>query len=337
MRSTAPANRLISKLVLRLTNYFFLLFLSIKRFISVMKVYGKPDLVYGYASSGSVAAYIAGRFCRVPNITRLYGTFLYQYLSNLPRLVFNEEFLAFKLPCKYLIITNDGTRGDVVAKTLKVPSERVRYWMNGVDSVRDSGFDPKKFKEMKKIPDNVPIIIWVGRLARWKGVDRLINAIPAIVSGNKRILALIVGDGEERRNLECLGQRLGITEHVRFVGSVSHVDVSKYMRIADIFVSLQDHSNISSSLLEAMKYGMCIVTLDSGGTNEIVKNGQNGVLIEYNALSNLSKVILNLLDNENLNKELGKKAQEFANEHFHTWNERVMMEIELIEGLFKRR
>jgi len=333
------ANRLISKFTRRLTNYFMFVLLSIKCFISVMKTYGRPDVVYGYTSHGCVAAYIVTRFIRVPNITRLYGTPLYPYLSDLPRLFLThfEEFLAFKLPCKYLIITNDASKGDVVARTLKVPFERVKYWMNGVNFAYDSDFDSQKFKEIRKIPDGAYIILWVGRLVKWKGIDRLIKAIPAIISSNRKILALIVGDGKERKNLEYLSRELGISEFVRFVGSVSHYDVANYMRVADIFVSLQDFSNISSSLLEAMTYGMCIVTLNSGGTNEIIKNGQNAVLLEYSELDNLSRVILSLLNNENLKKELGGKAQKYAIEHFLTWNERVKMEIELVEGLFKRR
>ena len=325
-------------LALRLYFYYFLfIFLSTKRFVNVMKTYGRPDVIYGY-KTGWFTAYTVGRLYKVPNITRLFGTLLYTSLSS-PRDLFARgqclELFAFKLPCKYLIITNDGTRGDEVARRLKVPHERVIYWMDGADFLYSVNIDAKKLRERMGIPQKAHVIVSVCRLTRWKRVDRLIQAVPAIAQVHNNIRVLIVGEGEERGNLERLRDELGVTKFVEFLGAVTHKDVERYLRIADIFVCLYDFSNLSNSTLEAMSCGVCTVALNSGATRQIIKNKENGILISYNDLGKLPAIIIRLLDDEDLRKRLGNKAKQYALENFKSWEERVAMEVDLIENAFQ--
>ena len=337
--SIPPAKNLIIRLVRRLIHYFLFIFFSTKCLMKAAKDYGKPNVVYGYASYGCVTAYIAGRLWRVPNITRLYGTFLYPYLSNVFRLFLNrfEEVVAFKLPCRYLIITNDGTRGDEVARKLKVPSERVKFWMNGVDFVHDVNIDTIKLREELQIPKQAHVIVSVTRLAPWKGNDRLIQAIPAIISNDNNIKVLIIGEGQERENLEHLSETLGVKKFVDLLGAIAHNDVKKYLHAADIFISLQDVTNLSSSSLEAMTCGLCVIALNSGATGRVIKNGENGILINYDELHNLPTIISHLISDDSLRKKLGNNAKQYALKNFKTWDERVAMEVELIESLFPRK
>jgi len=258
----------ISRLAWRLIYYFSFVFFSTRRAMKVAKAYSKPHVIYGFGGHGCVTAYITGRLWRIPNITRLFGTFLHPYLSMKFRLraLLNhlEEVAAFKIPCRYLIITNDGTRGDQVARSLNVPSKRVKFWMDGAAFLHDINIGAEKLRKELLIPRQAKVLVSVSRLASWKRVDRLIQAIPSIVSHDNDVVALIIGNGPEREKLEHMSETLGIKKFVSFLGAVDHEDVKKYLYASDIFISLYDVTNVSDSLLEAMAGGVCIIALNSG-------------------------------------------------------------------------
>lgn len=331
----------ISRLAWRLINYFSFVFFSTRSAMKVAKAYSKPHVIYGFGAHGCVTAYITSRLWRIPNITRLFGTFLHPYLSMKFRLraLLNhlEEVIGFKIPCRYLIICNDGTRGDQVARSLNVPSKRVKFWMDGAAFLHDINIDAEKLRKELLIPRQAKVLVSVSRLGPWKRVDRLIQAIPAIVSHDNDVVVLIIGDGPEREKLEHMSETLGVKKFVNFLGAVNHEDVKKYLYASDIFISLYDVTNVSDSLLEAMACGICVIALNTGATGDFVKNKENGILINYDELQNLPTIISNLMNDNSLRRKLGNNARQYALKNFKTWDERVAMEVELIESLFTRR
>jgi len=321
-------NRIYSKI-----SYFLFILLAMRKSLEIAKK-TKPDIVYGFANSGTVTAYFIAKIKNIPNITRLYGTFLYPFVNHPIQLLLRfDEVIAFKTPCKYLIITNDGTKGDEVAKSLKVSPERIKFWMNGVDDMYDPNFNTEEFKKSIGISEDKKIVLSVSRLVGWKRVDRIINAIPSVVSQYKDAIFLVVGDGEERNNLENLANKLNIKDYIKFIGAVSHEKIIEYMNSADIFISMYNLSNMGNPLLEAMRCGKCIITLNTGTTGEIIKNNKNGILLDTDNVNEVSGAIIKLLNDEKLRKTLGINVREYASNHFQGWNERIQMEINLIERI----
>lgn len=251
--SILPQNILLRRLFAKINWLLFIFFGWLKAKAVAQEI--KPDVVYGHTSYGAPIAYFIAKKLKTPNITRLYGTFLCPHLSTFwERCKKIEEVIAFRIPSSLMIITDDGTKGDEVARYFKVPMNRVRFWMNGVDkNIFDPAFDVIKFKEQLGInPDN-KIILSVSRLERWKGVDNLIRAVPEILHKRDDLVFLIIGDGSERAALEEMAHRLGVNNFIKFIGAIPSGEVAKYMNAADIFVSLQDYSNIGNPLLEARK------------------------------------------------------------------------------------
>jgi glycosyltransferase involved in cell wall biosynthesis len=113
------------------------------------------------------------------------------------------------------------------------------------------------------------------------------------------------------------------------------------MNAADVFVSVSDFSNVSNALLEAMICGKCIVALDTGDTGELIQHDWTGKLIkaesEEEIVTKLSKAIIAVLEDDRLMTRLGENARIYAQEHFQTWEERIMMEIKLVEELIGKR
>jgi len=205
--------------------------------------------------------------------------------------------------------------------------------MNGVDDLYIPDFDIGKFKESIGVSKDKKVILAVSRLVKWKRVDRIINAIPLVISKYNNVIFMIVGDGDDKAYLENLVEKLNIKDYVKFIGAVPHNEVKYYMNAADIFISTNDLSNVSNSLLEAMKCGKCVVTLNTGETSEIIKNNENGILLDVNYINNLPNVIIQLLNDEKLRNKLGRNARKYALENFLTWDQRIKMEIKFIEEL----
>jgi len=298
----------------------------------------KPQIIYGISSYGAPVAFIISKIYSIPNVTRLYGTFLYPYISSPIRLFscFNEAS-AFIIPATSIIITDDGTFGNLVAKKLNVPNEKIKFWLNGVDkeneNLKISNEEKTGLKKKFHIPYNKKIIVSISRLVNWKKVDRLINSIPEIVAKRDDVIFLIVGDGNERVNLQNLVNDLNINKYVIFTGSISREDVMKILKISDIFVSLYDLSNLGNPLIEAMISGKCIITLNTGDTGKVIKNMQNGILLEMTDLFKIPEIVNKLLSDDALRTTLGLNAKIFADEKFENWNERIDKECDLIKSM----
>jgi len=322
-------------------NWFYQIFrwiiFSIFGLIKVLQVSKKviPNVIYGYNYYSVPAAYIAAKIVRKPIIIRQFGTFLYKHIHNkLELLRYFPEVLSFRIPVTYQIITDDGTLGDKVAKSLGVPREKLKFWKNGVDKTwYDPNFDVNSFKQDTGIPNNTKIVLSVGRLDSWKRVDRLITALPEVISMYKDVKVLILGEGSQRQRLEELSHGLGVSEYIKFLGAIKRDEVTKYMNAADVFVSFYDFSNLSNALLEAMVCAKCIVTLNVGTTNEVIKNRETGILVDSNSLNKLPEIILEVLNDDNLRESLGKNARSYAVNYLETWEERIQKEVRLIEKL----
>lgn len=298
----------------------------------------KPDVIYGHFHAAPVA-WLVGRVRRIPNITRIFGTFLFPSLHSFVRRWWKlEEVVTFKTPCDLMIITNDGTRGDECARFFGVPDERIKFWINGIrKGMFDPDVDTAAFKASLGIPASHRILVTVSRLVEWKRVDRLIAALPEIVRSHPNATAVIVGDGDARPALESMADRLQVRDHVRFVGSVLHDEVGRYMNAADIFVSLYDFSNVGNPLLEALCCGKCIVSLATGSTGKVISNGETGVILDTASLDRLAGTILDLLQDDRKRRRLGAAARAYAVGSLQTWPERIGTEMQCVEDLVRAR
>ena len=289
----------------------------------------KFDIVYGYEIAGVPVAKLLSKLWRIPMVSRFQGT-SFGVDGKGKRVRFLrawDHVVGLRIPADLVIMTNDGTQGDQVLQTLGVNMARVRFWMNGVD-----------WELLKEMPEmgqarralNVEsqhVLLVVSRLASWKCVDRSIQALPHVLRELSSTILIVVGDGPERERLERLALQLGVRDHVRFEGAVPHSEVPKYLASADIFLSLYEWSNVGNPLLEAMMAGKCIITLNNGDTARVVKNGDNGILLEYEELPKLPEAIRKLLVDKELRQRLGANARKFAEEHFWSWEERIEEEI----------
>lgn len=138
--------------------------------------------------------------------------------------------------------------------------------------------------------------ITVCRLASWKGVDGLIEAIAA----RPEVGLAVIGEGPERANLEALAHRLMVGERVFFAGQVSRPQVGAYLQACHLFVLNSRYEGLPHVVLEAMAAGLPIVAADAGGVAEVVRPGVNGILVPPGDTDALQRAISTALDDADL-------------------------------------
>jgi glycosyltransferase involved in cell wall biosynthesis len=301
----------------------------------------RVDLLYAYEVHGALAARRLRRH-RLPTVARYQGTVMHPTLASpLARLRRYEEVLALRLPADLYVMTDDGTRGDEVLERLNPASSgKVRFWRNGLDLARLRPATPVERGAQRAalgIPNDAFVLVTASRLAAWKRVDRAIAALPDVLRAVPDALLLVVGDGEERVNLERQASELGVSNHVRFAGSVPQEQVAGYMHAADAFLALADLSNVGNPLLEAMTCGLPVVAVDAGDTRSLVRDGETGRLLPSGGPAHVAQAVIALAREAGTRQRLAEGARHYAESHFWTWEARLNAELEEVERLVGER
>jgi glycosyltransferase involved in cell wall biosynthesis len=145
----------------------------------------------------------------------------------------------------------------------------------------------------------------------------------------------VLGDGEERVKLMLLAKDIGFERNVVFTVAIKHADFGNYYSGANVFLSFYDYSNAGNPLFEAMMNSCCIVSINSPAMKDFISNN-SAVLLPNFDLSILGNELVNLLDNQSKQIQLGEAANAEVNSKFKNWDDRIQLEImeimKLIQG-----
>ncbi|MGB9739671.1 glycosyltransferase family 4 protein [Chloroflexus sp.] len=126
------------------------------------------------------------------------------------------------------------------------------------------------------VPATAPLLLFVGRLQPWKGVETAIRALPQI----PQAVLLIAGDGEDRARLAAIANELGLNERVQFLGSVPRLQLPALYASVDLLVATSYASEtFGIGPVEAQACGLPVVATRFGGFPEVVADGQTGLLV----------------------------------------------------------
>jgi len=296
------------------------------------------DLLYAYEVHGALAVRRLQRRWPLPTVCRFQGTIMHPALDDRLSLIRRyEEVLALRTPADLYIMTDDGTRGDEVLSRLNPHSRgRVRFWRNGLDMERLIPALSRQRDAARSafaVPADRFVLMTACVLLPWKRVDRAVRALPHILAELPEALLIILGDGEERAGLERLARDLDLSDAVRFEGAVPQEEVRRYLWAADVFLSLTDLSNVGNPLLEAMACAKPIVTLDSGATSELIRDGETGLLLPSGEPESVAQAVLRLAKDARLRRRVADGARRLATASFWSWEERLNAELEAVERL----
>ena len=163
----------------------------------------------------------------------------------------------------------------------------------------------KEYFLRRKISDTEDTvrILYVGRLSSIKGIDLLIRAFDKCRHENKLKL-IIVGDGEQRQELETLTEELKLKGLVSFEGFST--DIISYLKTADLFIYPSVCEEVFGiSIVEAMAFGIPCIANRVGGVPELIVDGKNGFLTDEISSEGIRKAILRavkLIESDNIKK-----------------------------------
>jgi glycosyltransferase involved in cell wall biosynthesis len=175
------------------------------------------------------------------------------------------------------------------------------------NGVPDSG-EPVPLSGRAK--DQLVVVGSVGRLDLMKAHELLLQAIAPL----EGVEVVILGEGEQRTNLEKLASDLGISDRVSLPGWVG--DPRLYLSGFDIFALPSRSEGFPLAIVEAMLAARPVVATRVGSVPEAVRHGETGLLIDKNDVSGLTQAILQLRDDLTLRSQLGQRAREVAIAHF---------------------
>lgn len=156
-------------------------------------------------------------------------------------------------------------------------------------------------------------VAYVGRLRQVKGVSVLMEAWPHVARSSAARLT-IAGDGPEREGLERAARESGVWESVAFAGEVS--DVPAVLAEADIYVQPSFQEGLPNSVLEAMAMGLPIVATRVSGNEDVVVDGENGLLVPPGDPKSLAAAIQKLVDDPALATRMGRRSREIIESRF---------------------
>ncbi len=285
----------------------------------------KITLVHGHTRVSQVASSFAARTTKIPYVSTCHGFFR-------PRL--GRKLFGFW--GERVIAISEGVREHLV-EDLKVDPRKIELVYNGVEldkfSRSYSENDLRDFKSCLGMKD-ASIIGTIGRLSPVKGHKFFIEAFKAISLKRGGLRGLIVGDGPEENSLKRLVKDMGLEGSFSFLRSTC--DTGKLLAIMDIFVFPSLKEGLGLSLLEAMAAGRACVASDVGGIKDIIRDYNTGLLVKPESPMKLETAIVELLENDDLRKDLGENARDLVTKSFSldTMTEEILDVYEKAQGFY---
>lgn len=157
------------------------------------------------------------------------------------------------------------------------------------------------------LPPESPILVYVGRLAREKNLNLLLEMLPPVHRQVPDILLWLVGGGNAEEFLRRQVQQRGLLQTVRLQGRVPHEHISEVYSAADLFVFPSVTETQGLVLWEAQAHGLPCVVVNEGGGPESVRDGVDGILVPNNAEA-FAQAVIRLLQDESLRQQMGQNA-----------------------------
>ena len=180
-----------------------------------------------------------------------------------------------------------------------------------------NGFEPREFNDRNRTRPiqfaNASVVVGtVAVLRQEKNIGLLIRAFASVRNVDPLARLVVVGDGPMKAALER--QALDLKMQDACVFEPATAQPANWMRAIDVFVSTSTSEAFSNSLLEAMASGCCPVASRVGGTPELIKHGERGLLFDADNLGQLTEALSSVIVNAERRQEMASSAARFAHE-----------------------
>ena len=279
----------------------------ISAFVKVGKI--RPDIVHVQNFVPSIPAYFSKIFFNIPYVICVHAEkfsltgwgivlplYFKKYWPSLPHIKHSDAVFAL----------TDSTRLEV-QKYLNKNSITVP---NGVNL---DLFKPDPINAMAQ--SYIPNIVCVSRLEKSKGIECALHAMRLIIKRYPDSKLIIIGDGTIRQELENLTNNLEIGKNVEFIGEVPNSDVPKYLSSVNIYLLTSFREGFSISLLEAMAFGLPIISTPVGIAPNVLNEWNNGYLVPIRDPHAICEAVIKITENPEIKVIFSKNSADRAKEY----------------------
>jgi len=182
-----------------------------------------------------------------------------------------------------------------LAIELGAAAEKTEVVGNGIDIKRFHPVDRTAARQKYGLPMDAKILVSVGALVERKGMHRVIEVMPALLKRHPDLHYLIVGgaspEGDNRTELDALVARLGLDEHVHFLGPMPPDELKWPLSASDVFVLATRNEGWANVFLEAMACGLPVISTDVGGNAEVVCRDELGSIVPFGDAAALQQAL----------------------------------------------
>ena len=194
-------------------------------------------------------------------------------------------------------------------------------------SVIPNGVDLKYYAPVERDWDQ-PRMLFVGRLVYQKGLDILFEALKDLTSHPWKLS--LVGDGPQREKLQSIVHQYGISDRVHFKCWLDGDDLVTQLQEANLFVFPSRHEGMPNAVLEAMACGLPVIASHIAGNEELVIDGENGLLVPSEDSVALRDAMSELLGSPSKRQRMGATGRQFIEANY-SWSQIANQYLALIE------
>ncbi|MEW6545450.1 MAG: glycosyltransferase [Bacillota bacterium] len=294
------------------------------------------QLLHTHGARANFLVILLKPWLKRPLVTTVHSDYTLDFAGNLYKsLVYgNLNRLALRF-FDYYVAVSRSFRDMLVARGF--PADRVFTVYNGID-FRELPPLPPREEVLRRLGLDIPpsdaVVGIVGRLAPVKGHSIFLRAASMVLREYPAVHFLIVGDGEERSNLEAQARELAIADRVHFLGYHPHPDA--IMSVFDVNTLASFSESFPYALLEGARLARATVSSDVGSVAELVIHGETGLLYPPGDAGTLARCLLELLAHPERRRELGHRLYEHARANYSLEKMRDQ-QIAIYERILERR
>ncbi len=175
-----------------------------------------------------------------------------------------------------------------------------------------------------QLPLTRPIIPYIGQLTIRKCYDMVVDAMPGVVKRYPQAsFVFVTHNPEQRQNLQRMAEDRGVAANLHFLGTISEEEKLALLRASDALPFPSRYEGFGLPILEGMAAGTPVISTDIPVVNELIRDGEDGILIPYDDVGALEAALLRVLDDSELRERLADGGKRAIAERF---NPRALVE-----------
>ncbi len=156
------------------------------------------------------------------------------------------------------------------------------------------------------------VLVFVGRLEQAKGTERLVGAFAELARQESPLSLVLIGDGSQRSAMEEQARMAGVLDRVVFAGWVDHDSLPTWFQAANVLLLPSDHEGLPTAVIEALACAVPVVATAVGGLPGLIREGENGVLLQERTAEALAAAAATVLDHTWSSKELSGSVDAYS-------------------------